>query len=185
MLMLAGVPARSAAASARTRCADDILEGGYEYSELASKTRRGGCVLVFFPIFLAPAGLFSVDLAPLHLLVTHSLGLAPFRPRFCRRRSIRWRSGIPPAAAGRPLLRSGGGHLLEVWCGCGWWWWWLVVIVVVGCGWMRLDVVGCRWMWLDVVVGWQMSLPWEAFGLFGVTRPLPSLDGTYLPDVRI
>ena len=59
------------------------------------------------------------------------------------------------------------------------------MIVVVGCGWMRLDVVGCRWMWLDVVVGWQMSLPWEAFGLFGVTRPLPSLDGTYLPDVRI
>ena len=54
------------------------------------------------------------------------------------------------------------------------------MIVVVGCGWMS------GWMWLDVVVvvGWRMSLPWEVFGLFGVTRPLPSLDGTYLPDVQ-
>ena len=42
------------------------------------------------------------------------------------------------------------------------------------------------WMWLDVVVvvGWGMSLPWEVFGLFGVTRPLLSLNGTYLPDVQ-
>ena len=56
-------------------------------------------------------------------------------------------------------------------------------MVVVGCscgGWMLLDVV------LDVVVvvSWWMSLPWELFGIFGMTQPLPSLDGTYLPDVQ-
>ena len=63
-------------------------------------------------------------------------------------------------------------------CGVGVVWVW-VVVVVVGCdcgGWMSLDVV--------VVVGWQMLLPWEVFGLFGVTWPLPSLNGTYLPDVQ-
>ena len=53
------------------------------------------------------------------------------------------------------------------------------MIVVVGC-----DCGG--WMWLDVVVvvSWQMLLPWEVFGLFGVMWPLPSLDSTYLPDVQ-
>ena len=80
--------------------------------------RWGGCILVFFPIFFAPAALFSVDLTPLHLLVTRSLIFPPFRPRFRRRRSFRWRWGILPAAAGRPLLQSGGGHLVGVWCGC-------------------------------------------------------------------
>ena len=90
------------------------------------------CVLVFFPIFLAPAGFFSVDPAPLHLLVTRRLAFHPFRSRFRRRHSFRWRWGLLlVTAAGRPLLRSGVGHLEGVlwWCG-----WWLEVVVGSGCG---------------------------------------------------
>jgi hypothetical protein len=56
---------------------------------------------------------------------------------------------------------------------------WVVVVVVVGSGcggWMSLDVVGgCS--------GW-MSWPWDLVVWFVcVARPLPSLNGTYFPNV--
>jgi hypothetical protein len=56
---------------------------------------------------------------------------------------------------------------------------WVVVVVVVGSGcggWMSLDVVGgCS--------GW-MSWPWDPVVWFVcVARPLPSLNGTYFPNV--
>jgi hypothetical protein len=113
--------------------------GRREYSEFASKKRSERCVLRFFPIFFGPAGLFSIDVAPPHLLVTRRLAFPAFRPCFRRRRSLRWRLGLlPRAAAGRPSLRSGVGHVVgcgdRVGCGCGCWLW----LDVVGCG---LDVV--------------------------------------------
>ena len=59
-----------------------------------------------------------------------------------------------------------------------WWWWWLDVVVVVGCG-----GGGLMWLWSSVERMWLRMLPWELFGYFGVTRPLPSVNGTYLPNV--
>src|ERR1700683_2315677 len=100
------------------------------------RQKRGGehAYLFFFPIFFfAPACFLSVDPTPLHLLVTRRLAFPPFRSRFRCHHSFRWRWGLLlVTAAGRPLLRSGVGHLE----GVLWWWcgWWLEVVVGSGCG---------------------------------------------------
>jgi hypothetical protein len=70
------------------------------------------------------------------------------------------------AALSLAAVDGGGGD------GGGWmWWWWLDVVGCGGC--RRLNALRLKWM-----------LPWELFGLFWVTRPLPSLNGTYCPNVH-
>jgi hypothetical protein len=104
--------------SSRARWTEVFLEvGGTNAGELVMEKERGWGLLVFFPVFPAPAGLFSIDNPPLRLLdllVTCRLVFSAFRPRFRFRHCrcpFRWRLTLLTAAAGFALLRSGAGHV--------------------------------------------------------------------------